>query len=469
MPFQPTHLYLETLESRLVPTFFDVGPGHTFATLHEVPWDIIAPGDTVRVYWKATPYHDKLNLGMVGNAGHHILIQGIPNANGDPPVIDGNGAFTNPQTTYFEGYGVITVAPWTAKPNPAYIDISGLELTGAVRENGYHGPNGQPLEYTAGAAGVAMYQCSHISILDCYIHGNENGIFGKSDDIYGNISDIYIAKNFVSENGRPDSDRFHNTYVEADGVIYEFNYFLHVMGGSNVSDRSAGLVFRYNLVEGGVLLMGIAEPEDALTLVDSALFGSDYIYGNVLIDPASGGAVNMIEFGGINGDLSIYQKTLYFYDNTVINRNDHELGGRFQTTLFKADSNFQTVYLFNNIFFNTTQDGNDPGEFIIASHSGVFFVGNNWINAGYLAWNDGYQGNNPHEGVMFGEENLLLGDDPGFVDDRHNDFRLTSDSPCHNQAQSTDDLGLPPVEYQLDPVTMTWGTRDSSDDLGGIE
>jgi hypothetical protein len=448
-------LQLEALPPRIMPAIYHVGPAQAYQDLYIVPWDQLAPGDRVQIDWQATPYHDTINVGMVGTAAQHITIEGIPGPSGDLPAIDGTNANQNAQQTYFGWSGIFVVAQWTGGPHAAFIDIRGLELSGATRENGF----------APGAAGVSMYQCDHVSITGCYIHDNENGIFAKSDDSYGNVSDVYVAWNYVAANGRPDSDRFHNTYVEADGITYEFNYFLDVQGGSNVSDRSAGLIFRYNVVRDGAIVIGISEPEDAPSLVYSPLFGNDYIYGNVITNTAWAGAVNIIEFGGINGDLSLYQKNLFFYDNTVVNRNDRDLGGRWQTTVFKIDSNDQQVYVANNIFFNTTQDGNEPGDFNLAGHSGTFYLGVNWINVAYSPWNDGYQGNNPHEGVMYGAENLILGDDPGFVDQVNDNFNLASGSPCAGSSgQLADDLPVP--QWILDSVTGSWLPRDSLSDLG---
>ena len=51
---------LEELESRDVPSTYNVGPGEQFTTIGAVPWNNLQPGDTVNIYWQATPYYEKI-------------------------------------------------------------------------------------------------------------------------------------------------------------------------------------------------------------------------------------------------------------------------------------------------------------------------------------------------------------------------------------------------------------------------
>jgi hypothetical protein len=38
---------------------YTVGPGQTYATPSQVPWESLQPGDQVLIHWRSTPYKDK--------------------------------------------------------------------------------------------------------------------------------------------------------------------------------------------------------------------------------------------------------------------------------------------------------------------------------------------------------------------------------------------------------------------------
>src|SRR5437868_10115516 len=57
---------------------YNVGPGQAFARLADVPWEDLAPGDTVRVFWREAPYNEKLLINRTGTAAKPIRIVGMP-------------------------------------------------------------------------------------------------------------------------------------------------------------------------------------------------------------------------------------------------------------------------------------------------------------------------------------------------------------------------------------------------------
>jgi hypothetical protein len=471
-------LHLEPLEPRLVPTFYNVGPDQTYAALHDVPWQNILPGDTVRVFWAPTPYHDKIQLWMRGNPVSHIQIIGVPDAGGDLPVLDAAGAIEMPQADYLNNQvtaqAIITIVPTGNEGfdyKAGWIDIANLELENATRGNYFINANGDMSYYNAGAAAIAMYNCEHISIRGCVIHDNEDGIFGKSQGWEsGTLRDIYVGSNTIYSNGRAGEDHYHNTYIEAVGTVYEFNYFGEPVAGSlglNVKDRSAGLIFRYNYVEAGNTLLDLVEPEDGgLLMVNDPLFGKTFVYGNILYNP-EGKASAIVHFGGDTGVVEFYQRHLYFYCNTVVNENDQS--SRWRTILFDCPTNDQTVYADNNILCNVAATpGARAGLWCIGETDGTFVMGANWINNGYLDFRDGW----PPEGQVYGHENLITGDEPGFIDLYNSDFRLADDSPCRYAARAMNqETANHPVEIQTvyDGVRLYWTARPSITSLGAME
>src|SRR5262249_22248274 len=82
-------------------TAHEVGPGRPFPSLGAVPWESLGPGDSVRIHWRATPYREKVLLSNRGTATDPIVVCGVADGpNGEPPVIDGRGATTRPQTRF---------------------------------------------------------------------------------------------------------------------------------------------------------------------------------------------------------------------------------------------------------------------------------------------------------------------------------------------------------------------------------
>jgi len=219
-----TQLGLEELVPRVVPTVYAVGPGHTYANLHSVPWDQVGAGDTVQVYWKSTAYLDKIDISQSGTPTAPIVIEGISGPLGQHPVISAANAIENPQASYFTdqiaSQGVFTLAPTGLEGydyKTAWIVIDNLEITQALRDNRFTAAGGHKTYFNYGAAGVAMYHAEHIVISNCYIHDNENGLFGKSYGYEaGDLRDIEVRSNWILHNGVEGQDHYHNTYIEGD-------------------------------------------------------------------------------------------------------------------------------------------------------------------------------------------------------------------------------------------------------------
>src|SRR5262245_35890291 len=57
---------------------YDVGPGFTYATPSDVPWELLQPGDLVLIHWRSTPYKDKWVITRQGTAAAPIVVRGVP-------------------------------------------------------------------------------------------------------------------------------------------------------------------------------------------------------------------------------------------------------------------------------------------------------------------------------------------------------------------------------------------------------
>src|SRR5262249_16731251 len=264
------------------------------------------------------------------------------------------------QSVYFSEQmskqGVFTVVPSQWNTKVEWIRIVHFEIFNALRDNYFINANGEKVFWNPAATAVAFYNAGHITVEGCTIHDNENGLFGKSDGSEaGTLRNLLIDGNHIYNNGVAGKDHYHNTYLEGIETVYQFNTFgppVEGSAGNNVKDRSAGLVFRYNLVEGGARLMDLVDPDDGAPLMtEDPLFGTDYLYGNIFINPEWGPAASLIHFGYDENPANA-QHDLYFFFNTVINVNDRDEGGRWYTYVFNVNGPEQTVHVADNIFYS---------------------------------------------------------------------------------------------------------------------
>ena len=67
---------------------YEVGPGMPLAEVGDVPWESLAPGDTVLIHWRDTPYNDKFVVAAEGTEAMPVIVRGVPNESGQLPIID---------------------------------------------------------------------------------------------------------------------------------------------------------------------------------------------------------------------------------------------------------------------------------------------------------------------------------------------------------------------------------------------
>jgi hypothetical protein len=116
---------------------YEVGPGKTYARIVDVPTHSLLAGDVVKVYAKSTPYREKFLLHGVGTATAPIMFFGIPDANGNKPVIDGQNAISaTAHGNYYwnEDRQVILVGQYSNRLSD-YIIIDGCVVRNANRNN----------------------------------------------------------------------------------------------------------------------------------------------------------------------------------------------------------------------------------------------------------------------------------------------------------------------------------------------
>ena len=110
---------------------YRVGPSQTYANIGDVPWESLGPGDTVLIYARPTPYTEKWVIGRSGTQASPITVRGVPDGQGNLPIIHGEGATTRSQLNYWnEERGIIKIggSNTPADTLPSYIVIDGLHL-----------------------------------------------------------------------------------------------------------------------------------------------------------------------------------------------------------------------------------------------------------------------------------------------------------------------------------------------------
>jgi hypothetical protein len=465
---------LETLEARNLMTVFKVGPGQEFAEIWKVPWGSLVAGDQVQVYWQAQPYHSKIDINTSG-----IAIIGMAGPDGQRPIIDGNGAQEDHDAQYFihdiATEGVITVAPAKFGGYINNVLIQGLELKNANENSFFYDAHGRFNWYWNAAAGVAIYMAADVTVDNCDIHDNDNGIFGKSYGWGGgDLYNVKVTNNHIWGNGMVGSAGRHNTYIEGWYTRYVGNRYGPLRDGAtgmNLKDRSVRPVIAFNYLEGGARVLELVDPDDgASDMVDNnPEFGTEWVYGNVLINNGQGRGVVHFGWDQLPEDS---QKVLYFYNNTVITENTYP-DQWYYTELLKL--NKATAYVFDNVVSLYSPTGGWPGFFFLAVTEygpSTVYYGVNVAPVGAYA--------DDVDVVGIGILNLIFAE-AGLVNQAGGDFRLTDDSPAVGKAagffdgllfHSLQSAGLPNVDWQpafKNGTFSGWVPRHKVDNLGAWE
>ncbi len=446
-------------------TDYHVGPGQTFATIGAVPWYTLAAGDTVYIHYAT--YHEKFLISTRGTVQQPIRVVGVLDANGHRPVIDGENATTSAnnhhhwlQPNLVQWLGVVFVSiNADAASLPEYIEIKNLEIKNGYKTNKFTAENGNTIAYNGFAAGIYIRSAQHILIENCVIHDNGQGIYdwsGSGSNWWDGLSkDITLRGNFFYNNGQIDSYNEHQTYTEADGVIIENNHYGPQRSGalgSQLKDRSAGTVIRYNYIEQSPRGwdLDLVEPQQSYDYLHTKpSYKQTFVYGNIIINKGVQ-TPNMIHWNedsqSGHGRATLTGGKLFFYNNTIItvaNQSDMGWNKGFLSRIRDWDNTSSKYNIFNvtygaydcppgilrgvidvrnNIFVSLPRTVGSTVPHVQFGYCGRenFNFGKNWVSPGYVV----------HGATVTGTENLVTpaSNDPGLVDVFVNDVHLLSTS-----------------------------------------
>jgi len=392
---------------------YSVGEGFPLKTPDDVPWESLYPGDVVEIHWRLLPYRSKWVMCAQGRKELPITVRGVPSADGLLPIIDGRNATTRDQLNFWGEERAVIKIGGANKPvdtMPSHIVIESLDIRGARRGNVFTGRTGSG-EYRPNAAAIYIEKGRGITLRDCVFHDCGNGLITSSD-----CEELLIQRCHFYGNGNVDSIYEHNSYTSSRGIVYEFCRFgplLEGAGGNNLKDRSAGLVVRYNWIEGGTRMLDLVDADHRLTVGDDR-YHATHVYGNVLIKDDVSSNHQIVHFGGDSGKKQNYRNgLLYFYNNTVVSRRTKN------STLFRLSSGGQSVYMANNLVYLTAL-GN---RLEVVTGEGPVYGYRNWFKEG---WKMSRSKFNPSSSLT----DTLSGEKPGFNDPENDDYRLAEGSEC---------------------------------------
>jgi hypothetical protein len=438
--------------SSALATDYHVGPGQTYANIGDVAWESLNAGDTVYIHARPAPYLEKWVLNRVGTVNSPITILGVADANGVLPIIHGEGATTRPQLNYpGEERGILKIGG-SNKPadgTPGYIVVDSLHFRRA--RGAFTGRYGAS-SYATNASGVFVEKGDHITVRNCVLEDNGNGLFVASA-----TTNMVIEGNYLYGNGNVGSIYEHNTYTEARNILYQFNRFGPLCsgcGGNNLKDRSSGTVIRYNWIEAGNRQMDLVDANGRADLLNDPAYKQTFVYGNLLIEPDDGNS-QIMHFGGDSGVTSSYRGTLYFWNNTVVSTRSGN------TTLVRLSSDSQTAEVWNNIVYVTASGT----SLALSDSAGTVNYGGNLFKPGFKASFSTLTGTVNNRGGN------VTAASPGFVNEALQDFTLTAASAARNVAVA---LPAATAAYPLDHEYLkhqAWTPRidDGPLEIGAFE
>ncbi|MEY2874093.1 MAG: hypothetical protein RLZZ373_1464 [Pseudomonadota bacterium] len=387
-------------------TDYAVGPGQALTALDQVPWERLAPGDTVRIHHSATPYHGKFLLAAQGTAAKPVRICGVRGPNGERPVIDGQdattrsalvAAFAGNGSEIFQSRAIVMVKSlasdaWTDRPS--HVQIDGLKITRAHPSYRFRDAAGAAQTYSDFGACLWIDRGDHITIADNELSDCVMGVFSRSsDDGSGAVTEnLRIVGNVIRGNGLAGSESEHNTYTQGLGVVIEHNVYGPLRAGARgnaIKDRSAGLVVRYNRIEEGAHAIDLVEAEDFPQL---ALSRADYrttlVYGNQIRKNGDTGSV--IHYGGDHygstpgalwGEPIFRKGVLQFFHNTVIVTGNGAAVFQLSTTEERAEVWNNAIVFASTVAEKSLRAGQSVQPPWVTG--GIVHLGRNWLSIGW--------------------------------------------------------------------------------------
>lgn len=485
-------------------TDYHVGPNARYTAVGDVPWFRLAPGDTVFIHYKPTPYFEKVLISTRGTPERWIRVIGVPGPDGQLPVISGNNATTSRNMHYhwpaasgssaIQNLGVVQVAAGAGEnaPLPGYIEIANLQIQDGFSGHPFTAEDGSRAAFDSFAACIYARSVQNLIVRNNVLTGCGQGFYnwtGSGEKWWDGLQiGTVIRANYFHGNGAPGSYLEHQSYTESRGVVYEYNRFGAMRDGargSQLKDRSAGTVIRYNYIQRAPSgwMLDLVEPENGFAALGALpAYRHTFVYGNVMTSEGGSVAPNMVHWNedhqaGV-GRAVDERGVLFFYHNTVLvlaDRSSFREFHVFNTTWGGYDcprtAPLGHVDIRNNIFaaVAATRGASPPAiKFAYCNHTNLAFEAN-WVSPG---WTSGSGAS------VTGASRLVSPADnsPGFVSP--NDLRLRPGASAAGigsalaaevTANSVGESLVPTQQYVPHQQLMTRARSGAGSDAGAFE
>lgn len=261
-------------------------------------------------------------------------------------AVGGMVSLTTVSPTPPNGRAVLNV-PLDAGVN---LTISGLEISGAVNE----------LSRSNGAGILFEVGNGVLTVSNCYIHNNQDGILTGSPDAAspGGQMSVFIDHSEIANNGvDPSNPRYgfdHNIYAGALTELSVTNSYIHdALGGHEIKSRALTTIITDNRIQDGATATSSYD-------IDLAMGGIDTVTGNVIEKGASAPNRYMIHFGG---EGTYASSSLAVSGNVFINDRAAGATGLFNQTSL-AGQNIPASLTNNSIYNVETINQDSAGPLV---------------------------------------------------------------------------------------------------------
>ena len=287
---------LAAFPGRAVATTYEVGPGKPYANVGDVPWESLNAGDTVLIYYRATPYKEKFVLAArrhARRARSRCAACSARTASG--PILDGNGATTRAQLNYPSRVrGVIKIGGVRGALRRRHDGDAAVDRDRepgdprrAATPTRSPARRGATETYTDPASAIYVEFGENITVRNCDLHDNGNGFFAFS--IRHHRQPQHPGRGQLHPRQRQ-----RRQHLRAQRLRGGDRHHVPVQplrrrclpgaGGNNLKDRSAGLVVRYNWIEGSNRQLDLVDAEDSALVRADPRYRATHVYGNVIIE-----------------------------------------------------------------------------------------------------------------------------------------------------------------------------------------
>ena len=274
-------------------------------------------------------------------------------------------------------------------------------------------------------------------------------------------------------------DQAHQSYIEANGVVYEFNFYDLPKAGatcSQLKDRSAGQVIRYNYILQAGHHLDLVEAQDGATVFLSLPgYRESFVYGNIFyMTKPLPAEENFIHYAYDGVPANSRDGVLYLYHNTFVIERDYNEA--YRIVLLKLNGR-NAVDFRNNIVVNKPVTALQTNPLLgLTYNGGTVISGVNWVSPHWANCRDGV---GSCTSIVTGTERFYTPVsawvDPGFADIAARNFSLLPTSTAIGRAGplapavTSNSLGM-----DLTPVCQYAGTkahtiRPGVRDLGAFE